>query len=77
MKFFGYEVLYDDEHVRKLEVVSSIEKGTAKIDKENHKITFYDFDKSFDNLLHKDYVESFLWVSLKNFPERKSAAFGS
>ena len=77
MKYFGYEVLYDDEHIRKLKVKCAVEQGTAEIDKDNHKITFHNFSESFDNWLHKGFVERFLWASLKNFPDRKRAAFGS
>lgn len=76
MNFFSYEVLHDDKHVRKLTISSDIEKGTAEIDKENHLIIFHNFDKSFRRVLHKDFVEKFLWASLKNFPERKHAGFG-
>ena len=36
MKFFSYEVLYDDEHVRKLKISSDLEESTAEIDKDNH-----------------------------------------
>ena len=77
MKFFSYEVLYDDEHIRKLKVFSDLEEGTAEIDKDKHKIIFHDFKKSSTNWLPKDFVEKFLWASLKNFPEKKEAGFGS
>ena len=77
MKFFSYEVLYDDEHVRKLKISSDLEESTAEIDKDNHKIIFTLFKKSFTNWLSKEFVERFLWASLKNFPDRKEAAFGS
>lgn len=76
MKFFCYELLYDDEHVRKLQIESDTEKGMAIIDKDNHKIVFHNFSKSFDAFLPKSFVEKFLWTSLKNFPERREAGFG-
>lgn len=77
MKFFSYEVLYDDKHIRKLKISSDLEESTAEIDKDNHKIVFQGFTKSFTNWLPKDFVEKFLWASLKKFPEKKEAAFGS
>lgn len=77
MKFFSYEVLYDDKHIRKLKISSDLEESTAEIDKDNHRIVFQGFTKSFTNWLPKDFVEKFLWASLKNFPEKKEAAFGS
>ena len=77
MNFFAYEVLYDDEHIRKLKIISDLEESTAEIDKDNHKIFFHGFDESFKWALHKDFVERFLWASLTNFPERKHAGFGS
>lgn len=77
MKFFGYQVLFDDIHMRKLKIYSDLEEGTAEIDKDSRKIYFHNFDRSFQRMLHKTIVEKFLWDSLDKFPEMKEAAFGS
>lgn len=77
MKYFAYEVSNDTPQIREMKINSDLENGKAILDKDTLKISFIDFDKSFDHWLPKSYIESFLRISFEKFPERKRAAIGS